>query len=80
MRRTVSIVSASDGGFVGTIALHAREAQGDAAGIVRAGLDVVEGDLDDQFRPHVHDVVVAGDFEGEQRLASATPASRRSGP
>ena len=56
------------GGFVGTMAFHAREAQGHATGIVRAGLDVVEGDLDDQFRSHVHDIVVAGDFQGEQRL------------
>ena len=35
------------GPLVGPVALHPREAQGEAGGIVRARLDAVEGDLDD---------------------------------
>ena len=47
------------GALVGAIALDAREAQREAAGILRALLQVVERDLDDELGPHVHGVAVA---------------------
>ena len=43
------------GALVGAVALHAREAQGDAARIATARLRAVEGDLDDEFGAHVDD-------------------------
>ena len=64
--RTVSIVSASCALLVGAVALHAREAQGQAAGIHGALLQVVERDLDHQLRPHVHGVGVAAGLAREQ--------------
>ena len=57
--RTVAIVSASAARLVGAVALDPREAQRQAAGILRARLHVVEGDLDHQLGPHVHRVAVA---------------------
>ena len=54
--RTSSIVSASAARLVRAIALHAREAQRQAARDNRAVLDLVERDLDDELRPDVDDV------------------------
>ena len=51
-RVAASNVSASSARLSGPVALHAREAQREPAGILRALLDVVERDLDDQLRPH----------------------------
>ena len=56
------------GGLVGPIPLDAREAERDAAGILRARLHVVERDLDDDLRAHVDGVVVAADLELEELL------------
>jgi signal recognition particle subunit SRP54 len=44
------------GGLVLAVPEHAGEAQREAAGVAGAALDAVEGDLHDQFRPHVHGV------------------------
>ena len=66
--RTWSIVSASAARLVGAVALHAREAQRDAARVARARLHAVERDLDDELRAHVDDVPVAAGLELEQPL------------
>src|SRR5260221_699044 len=47
------------GPLVGPVALYAREAQGEPAGILRAFLEVVESDLDHQLRPDMHRPLVA---------------------
>ena len=52
--------------LVRAVALHPREAQRQAAGVLRARLQVVEGDLDDQLGPHVHGVAVAAGLAREQ--------------
>ena len=64
--RTRSMVSASSGPLVGAVALDPGEAQGDPTRIVGTGLDVVEGDLHHQLRPHVDDVALAADGPGLQ--------------
>src|ERR1700722_2948152 len=51
------------GGLVRAIALHASEAQRQAAGIMRAHLQIVERDLDDDLWPDVDRVRVAADLE-----------------
>src|SRR4051794_2685549 len=56
------------GALVRPIALHSREAERHPAGILRAGLDLVERDLHDELRPHVDGVVVAPDLELEELL------------
>ena len=47
------------GGLVLAVAEHPREAERDTAGISRAALHAVEGDLHDEFRADVHGPVVA---------------------
>ena len=54
------------GTLVFAIPFHACESQGHAARVVRARLKLVEGDLDDQVRAHVHNVPLAPGFEFEQ--------------
>ena len=48
--RKSPIVSASPGSLSGPVALHAREAERDAARIPRRSLHAVERDLDDELR------------------------------
>ena len=66
--------------LVGSVALHAREAQRQAAGVLRARLQVVERDLDHQLGPHVHGVGVARASRARAARASARRAARRSCP
>ena len=54
------------GGLVGPVALHAREAEREAARILRTRLHVVERDLGDDFRPNVDGVRVAPNLELEK--------------
>ena len=68
IERTRSIVSASTGELVRPVALDPGEPKGEPAGIARARLDAVEGDLDDELRPHVDREVVAAGLELEQAL------------
>ena len=48
--------------------------------VVRALLDAIERDLDDELGPDVDDVALAADLELERAARSATRASRRSSP
>ena len=54
------------GGLIGAITLDTREAQREAAGVLRAGLNVIECNFDNQLGAHVDGVVVAPDFERQQ--------------
>ena len=67
-------------GLVGPIALDAREAQREAAGILRARLDVVERDLDDDLRAARRRCSRRGRSRARGTSSSATRASRRSAP
>ena len=54
--------------LVGTVGFDPGEAQRQAARVVRAHLQVVEGDLDDQLGAHVDGIAVARDLTGQQLL------------
>src|SRR6185503_18510801 len=54
------------GPLVRAIALHAREAQREAARVLRALLDVAELDLDHQLGAQLHDPVVAAGLASEE--------------
>src|SRR4051812_45618989 len=54
--------------FVATIAFHARETQREAAGILRARLEVVERDLGNDVGLEEHRVGIAPDLELEEAL------------
>src|SRR3569623_91237 len=56
------------GTFVGTVLLDACEAQSEAAGVLRALLQIIEGDFHHQFGPHVHRVSVGGNLQLLQSL------------
>ena len=58
-------------GLVGAVAAQAGEAQGQAARVVGAILQAVEGDLDHQLGAHVHHVPLAVRLAGEQLLGLA---------
>jgi hypothetical protein len=49
--------------LIRAVALDAGKAQGEPAGIMRARLDVIEGDLDHELRLDINRVSVAGDRE-----------------
>ncbi|CAN5788620.1 hypothetical protein BH20PSE1_BH20PSE1_26980 [soil metagenome] len=53
-------------GFIGPISLYPRETQREAARILRARLQRIEGDFDDQLRPYVDGVSVAWGGGGTQ--------------
>src|SRR6266704_4550294 len=54
------------GTLVGPVVLHAGEAQGEAARVLRARLHVVEGDFHHELGAHVHRVAIARGLELEQ--------------
>jgi signal recognition particle subunit SRP54 len=54
------------GGLVLAVPEHAGEAQREATWVPGAALDAVEGDLHDEFRPHVHGVGIPVVFQREQ--------------
>src|SRR5207248_9334903 len=56
------------GALVGPVAFDARKAQRDAAGVARAPLHAVEGDLDDQRRLRANRPLIARALEAEQPL------------
>ena len=67
MSCSVCSVSASSAGLVRSIPFDARKSQRQSAGILRALLQIVEGNFDDQLRTHEHDMALTAHFPFEQR-------------
>ena len=56
------------GRFVGTVSFHACESQSESARIVRTGLNIIECNFDDDFRPHRDRVAVRRKLKGFELL------------
>ena len=57
------------GRFVGTVSFYACESQSESARIVRTGLNIIECNFDDDFRPHRDRVAVRRKLKGFELLA-----------